>query len=63
MRTVLVMVQISDELLESGQVKLSMQQKEDTLELLKQDMWLGGDENELYIGVCFLLVHCKLCSR
>lgn len=39
--------------MESGQVKLSMQQKESTLEQLKEDMWLGGDENELYIGVWF----------
>jgi hypothetical protein len=50
-------VQVSEELIASGQVKLSMQQKESTLEQLKQDMWLGGDENEIYIGVRFLLVN------
>ena len=51
--------------MESGQVKLTMSQKESTLEQLKEDMWLGGDENELYIGVCLCFFHSiatLLCS-
>jgi hypothetical protein len=57
--TMVTRVQVSEELLESGQVSLSMAQKESTLEQLKQDMWLGGDENEIYIGVSHPLALLK----
>lgn len=45
-------MQVPQELVDAGQTpKLTMQEKEDTLKQLKDDMWLGGDENEIFIGV------------
>jgi hypothetical protein len=44
--------QIPDEMIGSAALNLSPSEREATIMQLREDMWLGGDENDVHIGVC-----------